>query len=73
VTAIHAEATEPTAKIAPTERSNPPAMMTSVIADAMIASGAFWLRMLSRFRPVRKLSDRTVSSTIRTPMTIRTA
>ena len=46
-----------TAKIAPTERSNPPAMMTSVAAQAMIPTGAHWSRMLIRFVHVRNTSD----------------
>ena len=53
---IQAADTDATAKIAPVDRSNPPAMMTSVPAIATIASGAFWVRMLSRLRLVRKAS-----------------
>lgn len=50
---IIAAAVPETAKIAPTERSKPPPMMTSVIPTAMIPSGAFWLSsslMLSQER-----------------------
>ena len=65
--------TEPIEKIAATERSNPPAMMTSVIADAMIASGAFWLRIFSRLRGVRKFSDIMLSAMTRNTIMIRTA
>ena len=65
--------TEPMEKIAATERSNPPAMITSVIADAMIASGAFWLRMFSRLRGVRKFSDSMLSAMTRNTIMIRTA
>ena len=61
------------AKVAATDRSNPPAMITSVIADAMIASGAFWFRMFSRLRTVRKFSDSVLSVTTRTTIMIRTA
>ena len=61
------------AKIAPTDRSNPPAMMTRVMAEASIASGAFWLRMFKRFCTVRKLSDRKVRATISTRIIKRTA
>ena len=56
LTASHAAVTAATPKIAPVERSKPPPMMTRVRALAMIASGAFWLRMFSRLRGVRNAS-----------------
>ncbi len=41
------------AKIAPTERSNPPAMSTSVPPQAMIPHSEFWSSTLNRFTFVR--------------------
>ena len=42
-------------------------MMTKVIAAAMMAKGAFWLRMLAMLRQVRKASLASVSTiTIKT-------
>jgi hypothetical protein len=40
-------------KIAPTERSKPPAMKTSVEPTAMMPTPAFWSRMLKRLSQVR--------------------
>jgi hypothetical protein len=42
--------------MAPTERSNDPAMMQRVAPQAMIPTGADWSRILSRLRLVRNLS-----------------
>ena len=41
------------AEIAPTERSNPPAMKTSVPPQAMIPTGAAWKARLFMFAAVR--------------------
>ena len=71
--AIQADDTAPMAKIAPTERSKPPAMITSVMAAAMIASGEFWFRIFNRFRKVRKLSESALSVIISRTIRIRTA
>ncbi len=68
----HAADTEATAKIAPVDRSKPPAMITSVPAIATMASGAFWVRMLSRLRVVRKASLWIVRTIISTTMRIST-
>ena len=65
--------TDESTMIAPTDRSKPPAMITNVIAEAMIASGAFWFRMLSRLRTVRKLSDIMDSTTTSTTTMMSTA
>ncbi len=68
----HAADTEATANIAPVDRSNPPAMITSVPAIATMARGAFWVRMLSRLRLVRKASLDNVRTIISTTIRIST-
>ena len=70
--ATHAAEVEATAKIAPVDRSKPPETITNVPAIATIASGAFWVRMLSRLRVVRNASLRIVSAIISTTMRINT-
>jgi len=46
-------------------------MMTRVSAQAMMASGALWLTMLSRLRGVRNESDSMVSPAISSAMMMR--
>ena len=41
-----AQSAETSARIEPTDRSMPPVVITSVIADATISSGEDWRRML---------------------------
>ena len=50
------------AKMAPAERSKPPAMITRVIPQAMIPIGADWSRMLSRLVFDRNADDAKVST-----------
>ncbi len=71
--ATQAATTFATLKIAPVDRSKPPQMTTSVPATAMIASGAFWLRMFSRFVSVRNDDVETLSTTNSATSMIRTA
>src|SRR6266849_640619 len=71
-TAVHAERTLTTPTMAAVERSKPPPMMTRVPAQAMIARGAFWLRMLKRFVGVRNASedsDRAMNKARKSPTT----
>ncbi len=71
--AILAAMTPASAKIAPADRSNPPAMMTSVAAQAMMPTGADWSRMLNRLRVVRKAGEAMLSATKSTTNVSRTA
>jgi hypothetical protein len=61
--AILAAMTPARAKMAPAERSKPPAMMTRVAAQAMMPTGADWSRMLNRLRVVRKAGEAMLRAT----------
>ena len=54
--AMKAELTLATANIAPVDKSNPPTIITNVKAHAIIANGAFWFKILSKFLGVRNAS-----------------
>jgi hypothetical protein len=70
---MYAATTAPTLKIAPVDRSKLPEMITKVPAAAMIASGTFWLTMLSTLSAEKNDGDAKASTTIRTAMSRSTA
>ena len=71
--AIHAEVTLDTAKIAPVDKSKPPTIITSVSAHAIMAKGAFWFNIFSKFLGVRKASLERVNIIINIRIKIKTA
>ena len=72
-TAIQAAETLATANIDAVERSNPPTIITSVKALAIIANGVFWFKIFNKFLGVKKASLAKERTIINNTIKIKTA